>query len=368
MPDGKISGKQATHMMILFLLGSSLVTGGSVTAKQDSWISILIGMIMAIPVVLIFANMYKTAPGKDLFDMAYMAFGKIGGAIITLLFCIYTLHLGALVIKNFSEYFQVVTIPETPQLITALCIGLLAYYNVTKGIEGLGRGAVFIMPITLSVILLLNALSLKYMDFQNLQPMLNQEPKLIFSSAYSILAFPFAETVMFITVFSAVETKKSPVKLYLTAAIFSGILLAVLVAVAIMILGLPLISLLYFPSYAAAGVIDVGGFLSRVEVLVSGNYIIFGVVKVTVCLFVSCKGVANLLGVKNHKLLAAPNITIMVVTSILVYENTMQMFDFIDIYKIYAPFFELVIPLAILIFLKNKAKKQSLNYTKQSRS
>lgn len=360
MQDGKISGKQATHMMILFILGSSLVTGGSVSAKQDSWFSVLIGMLFAVPVVLIYASMYKTASGKDLFDMAYMVFGKIGGALITILFSIYTLHLGALVIKNFSEYFQVVTIPETPQFVTALCIGLLAYYNIVKGIEVLGRGSVFIMPITLSVILLLNLLSFKYMDFDNLKPMFNQDLSLIMSGAYSIFTFPFAETVMFITIFSVVETKKSPAKLYLTAILFSGVLLALLVAVATMILGLPLISYLYFPSYAAAGVIDVGGFLSRVEVLVSGNYIIFGVVKVTVCLFVSCKGLAKLLGVKNHKVFAAPNVTIMLVASLFLYESTMQMFDFIDIYKIYAPFFEVVIPLAVLIALKVKAKRKSL--------
>lgn len=360
MPDGKISGKQATHMMILFLLGSSLVTGGSVAAKQDSWISIIIGTIIAIPVIAIYANMCKTAPGKDVFDMAYLAFGKICGAIITVLFCLYTLHLGALVIKNFSEYFQVVTIPETPQFVTAVCIALLSYYNVVKGIEVLGRGAVFIMPIVLSVILLLNLLSFKYMDFENLKPMFNQPPKLILSSAYSIFTFPFAETVMFITVFSAVDTKKSPFKLFFTALIFAGLLLAVLVAVATMILGLPLISYLYFPSYAAAGVNDIGGFMSRVEVLVSGNYIIFGVIKVSVCLFVSCKGIAKLFGVKNHKVLSAPNIAIMLITSQVLYESTMQMFDFIDIYKFYAPFFEVLIPLVILIFLKSKAKKQGL--------
>lgn len=360
MTDGKISGKQATHMMILFILGSSIVTGGSVSAKQDSWISVLIGVFMAVPAVAIYANMFKTAPGKDVFDMAYIVFGKIGGALITVAFCLYTLHLGALVIKNFSEYFQVVTIPETPQLITAICIGLLAYYNIVKGIEVLGRGAVFIMPITLSVILLLNLLSLKFMDFENLKPIFNQDLKLIFSSSYSTFVFPFAESVMFITVFSVVETKKSAFKLYMTALIFSGMLLSLLVAVATMILGLPLISSLYFPSYAAAGVIDLGGFISRIEVLVSGNYIIFGVVKVTVCLYVSCKGLAKLFGVKNHKVFAAPNITIMVGVSLFLYESTMQMFDFLAIYKIYAPFFEVVVPLMILIPLKIKAKKQSL--------
>lgn len=360
MIDGKISGKQATHIMILFLLGSSLVTGGSMLAKQDSWASILVAMVMALPLALLFGSLYKLAPGKNIFDMAYLAFGKIGGAIITALFSLYTLHLGALVIKNFSEYFQVVTLPETPQIVAAICIGLLAYYNIVKGIEVLGRSSVFIMPIVLAVVLILNIMSLKYMGFENLQPMLNHNYKLILSGAYSVFAFPFAETVMFITIFSVVDTKKSPAKLYLIAILFSGILLAILVAVAIMILGLPLVATLYFPSYAAAGVIDIGGFLSRVEVLVSGNYIIFGIVKVSVCLFVSCKGIARLFGIKNHKVVAAPNITIMVVTSLFLYESTMQMFDFIDIYKIYAPFFEVVIPLAIFVFLKIKAKKTSL--------
>ena len=360
MIDGKISGKQATHMMILFLLGSSLVTGGSMIAKQDSWASALVGMIMALPVVAIYGSLCKTAQGKDVFDMAYLAFGKIGGVIITALFCMYTIHLGALVIKNFSEYFQVVTIPETPQAVTAICLALLAYYSISKGIEVLGRGAVFMMPIVLVVILLLTVLSLKYTNIENLKPMFNHNLKPILSGAYALFTFPFAETVVFVTVFSVVDTKKSPVKLYLIAILFAGGLLSVLVAVAIMILGLPLVASLYFPSYSAAGVIDIGNFISRIEVLVSWNYIIFGVIKVSVCLFVSCKGIAKLFNLKNYKVPAAPTITIMVAISLFVYESTMQMFGFLDIYKIYAPFFEVVIPLALLVALKIKAKKKSL--------
>lgn len=360
MIDGKISGKQATHMMILFLLGSSLVTGGSMIAEQDSWISVLVGMIMALPLVAILGNLCKMAPGKDIFDMSYLVFGKIGGAIITVLFCLYTIHLGALVIKNFSEYFQVVTIPETPQAVTAICIALLAYYNIAKGLEVLGRGAVFMMPIVLFVILMLSLLSLNYMNIENLKPVFNQNLKPILTGAYSLFAFPFAEIVMFVTVFSVVDTEKSPVKLYLIAILFSGILLTILVIVAITILGLPLVASLYFPSYAAAGVIDLGNFISRIEVLVSWNYIIFGVVKVSVCLFVSCKGIAKLLKLKSYKVTAAPIATIMVVMSLLIFENTMQMFGLIEAYKIYAPFFEVVIPFAILVALKIKAKKQSL--------
>ncbi|NCU33013.1 MAG: hypothetical protein EOM23_08810, partial [Candidatus Moranbacteria bacterium] len=181
MVDDKISGKQVIHLMILFLLGSSLVTGGSIMAKQDSWVSVLIAICMAVPVVFIYAGLYKTAPGLDIFDMMYLVFGKIGGAIITVLFCVYTIHLGAVIIKNFSEYVQVATIPETPQVVIALCIGFIAYYNIAKGIEILARGAVFVMPIVIFVIVLLNLFLVKYMNVENLKPAFTQDLDLIFS-------------------------------------------------------------------------------------------------------------------------------------------------------------------------------------------
>lgn len=343
-------------MMILFLLGSSLVTGGSVIAKQDSWVCIILAALVAVPVVLIYAGLYRAAPGQDLFDMAYSAFGKIIGPIITALFSLYTIHLGALVIRNFSEYFQVVSIPETPQAVTATCIGLIALYNIVKGIEVPARGSKFILPFTLVVIVFLNAVSFKYMDFNNLKPVLNQDLPTILKGAYSVFVFPFGEIVMFVTVLAMVERQSKPAKLYISAVLFSGLLLTLLVVVAIAMLGFPIVASLYFPSYSAASIIDIGDFLSRIEVLVSGNYIIFGVVKVSLCLYVGCKGISKLFGIKNHKKTAAPIIAVMIIVSVLVYENTMQMFDFLHIYELYAPFFQIVIPVALLITLKAKLK------------
>ena len=358
MLNGKISGRQAANMMVLFILGSSLVTGGGMAAKQDSWICVILGMLMTVPLVLIYAELNHSAPGKDIFEMSYEALGKFGGAVITILFTLYTIHLGALVVRNFTEYFQVVSIPETPQYVTAICIGLIAWYSVSKGMDVVARGSVFTMPLVMSVIILLNLFTLKYMNFSNLEPVLYHNSGKVFEGAYSLFTFPFAETVMFVTVFSIVETKKHPAKIYLLSLLFAGLVLTALVAVAIAIIGLPLVTMLYFPSYASASVMDIGNFISRAEVLVSGNYIIFGIVKVTVCLYVSCKGLAKLFNVKDHRVFSMPIMAVMIIESVLVYESTMQMFAFIDIYSIYAPFFEAAIPILLLIVIKVK-KKQS---------
>ncbi|MGI5984516.1 MAG: endospore germination permease [Clostridiales bacterium] len=359
MVNEEINGRQVVNMIILFLLGSSLVTGNSMVAEQDSWISVLIGIAMSVPVVLIYARLYTLAPKQDLFDLSYQIFGKIGGAIITILFSVYTLHLGILVIKDFTEYINVVSLPETPQLANAICIGLIAYFTVIKGIEILGRGTYFVMPFVVFVVFLLTGFTFKYMDINNLKPILTQDIGVIFNGALSAFTFPLAETVLFINVFSVVNTDKSPASLYLTAVLVSGFILFVLVIGSIMVLGFPLVSSLYFPSYSDVRIVDIGNFLSRIEVLVSANYIVFGLVKVTVCLYVSCKGFAKLFNLGNFKMLAAPLTLIMVITSTILYENTMKMFNHIQYYKFYAPLFQIVIPLIIMIFLQVKSKKQN---------
>jgi spore germination protein KB len=358
MINEKISGKQAVSIMILFAMGSSIVTGGSLKAEQDSWLSIIIGAVMSIPIVLIYARINKLEPDKDLFDLSYMVLGKLGGAIVTFLFSAYAIILGILVIRNFTEYIHVVSFPETPQIVVAISIGLIMYFTVKKGIEVLGRGNVFIMPIAMFVVILLILSSTQNMDLDNIKPILYDNLKPVLAGAYSVLVFPFAETVLFITVFSSVDTKENPAKLYVKAILFSGLLLFALVLGNTLVLGFPLVKSLYFPTYTNAGIIEVGKFFSRVEVLVSGNFIVFGLVKATVCLYVGCRGIAKLFNISDHKKVAAPISLLMMISSVYIFKNTMQMFKAAEIYSYSAPFFQIVIPLLILISLQIKLKKQ----------
>ena len=97
--------------------------------------------------------------------------------------------------------------------------------------------------------------------------------------------------------------------------------------------------------------VDVGSFISRIEVLVSGNFIIFGLMKVTVCLYVGSRGLARVLGGKSYRPAAALATAGMIVFSQRVFTSTMQMFAFLQIYKRYAPVFEIVLPLAVFIGL-----------------
>lgn len=361
MKTNKISEVQIISIMILFIIGSTLVTGGCMKAQQNSWISLLIAFILSVPLVIMYSRIGRRAQQKDIFDLSYLFFGKIGGAIITAIFSIYSISLGILVINNFTEYIQVVALPETPKYINAIFIGLTAYLVLKLGIEILGRGSAFMAPVVIATIILTTILSVNDIDISNIKPILIWNNKEILSCTFSMITFPFGETVLFISIFPTVKSKTNPTKLYLIALLISAILLEMVMLRNIMVLGLPLAETLYFPSYSAVSIIDIGTFLSRIEVLVSVNFIVLGLAKVTVCLYVGCKGIAKLFNFSNYKSTLLPTAIIMIVVSGLIFENTIQMFKFIDIYKYYAPVFQMLIPVVILVILEIKTRKNKRN-------
>lgn len=114
MSRESITNKQGIATMVMFIIGSTIILGAGRQGMQDVWISILISMAIALPILFIYSMIIKLFPGKNLYEISEVVFGKFFGKIVTLLFTWYSLHLGALVIRNFSEYIKIVSMPETP--------------------------------------------------------------------------------------------------------------------------------------------------------------------------------------------------------------------------------------------------------------
>lgn len=138
-----ISNSQGICIMSMFLIGTSIVLEVAKNAKQDAWISIALGIIMSLPMIVVYSKLLNNFPEKDLYDIFQYVFGKKIGKVISVLFIWYVFHLGALVIRVFSEFVNVVSLPETPQSIFAIFLGLLCIWTVKSGIEVLGRLAMF---------------------------------------------------------------------------------------------------------------------------------------------------------------------------------------------------------------------------------
>jgi len=126
----------------------------------------------------------------------------------------------------------------------------------------------------------------------------------------------------------------------------------------IAVLGAPMMSAEYFPSYAIARVIKVGNFLSRIEVVVAINFVIGGIVKISLCLLAATRGVTRLFGLKDYRKLVMPMGLLLVAICSILYENTMDMFTFLPVYQYYALLFQVVIPVIVWIAAEINARKK----------
>lgn len=367
MNKDTISARKMVALLVTFMLGNTIITGGSTALDQDSWISVIAGALMAIPMVIIYARIVKLYPGKNVYEICTELFGKILGWVINLLITWYALHLGALVLRNFSEFIQITSKPETPQIIVMLSIIVVVFYLVRSGMKTIGRWSIIVLLIISLVVITTLALGGTSNRMESLLPFFNHSPREIFNDAFILFSFPYAEVVLFLAVFDSLKKGESPYKVFLYGVGLTAVILLLVAVRNITLLGQEMIRISLFPSYVATRIISVGRFLTKIEGIVMINFILLGVTKITVALLAASKGVASLFNLKNYKSITIPLSLTIVVMGMIIYRNVIEMFDFVNsgLYSIYAIPFQIIIPILIWITAevknKNKKSKQKSN-------
>jgi spore germination protein KB len=275
MRKERITDKEAICILIIFIFGSSLILSGAGEAKNDAWIVGIVGIIMAIPIILIFARILSLFKDKDLFDIINIVFGKIVGKVVSVLYIWYAFHLGALILRNFGEFANTIAMPETPMFVILFSLGVLCIVATRLGIEVVGRTCTYFLPLIFLIIIVVQLLAIPQIKLDYIKPILGNGFMPVLKSGFMVLAFPFAETVMLMGVFNSLKTKNSPFKVYFTALFISGVIITAITIRNIGVLG-NMMDSYYFTSYEAVSMISLGSFIQRIELSVSFIFI-FGV-------------------------------------------------------------------------------------------
>lgn len=364
-----ISNKQGVTLVVMFLMGSSIIITPGSQAGKDVWISILAAILMIIPMLFVYARLVRIFPGKDLFDLQKLLFGKFIGTVTSILFILFALHLGSMILRNFSEFIQTVSFPETPQIITLIFIGAVCISGAKCGIEVLARWSAFVFPILFFVLAFLFAFTIPASQLTNLRPILYNGFAPVFYSSISVLFYPFAEVMLFTMFFNSLKEKKNAFKIYLTGTIIAGFILISIAVRNIAVMGAEGITNFYFPSHAAVSVINIANFFDRFEIIVSINFVLCGFIKATICLYSASKGISKLFNIKDQAAFAAPLGIIMFLTATFAYENLMEMFKWVEVvYKYYSMFFLIIMPVIILTFAEIKSRGEKRRNAEESKA
>lgn len=349
MQNSNLTYKQGISLIILFISGSSTVLTPGLESKNDVWLAILLAMIFALPILFIFERLLYLFPGKDLFDILQLIFGKVLGKFFSILYIWFSFHLGTLVLCNFAYFINIVALDNTPLIIPTLFIAILCIEAVTFGIEILGRWGEFAIVVLIISISILVILLIKNMNINNLMPILYDGFTPVFKGAFSVFSFPFAELVIFTMVFTNFK-EKGPPKIYRIGLFLGGILLLLTSLTDILILGADIAEIYYFPAYAAVRRISLGTFIERIEIVVSLVFLIGGIVKISICLLATSKGVSKLFNFEDYRFIVTPIAITMTILSTFIYKSIMEMTTWaFKVWPYYAFIFQAILPVIFFI-------------------
>lgn len=319
-------------------------------ANQDVWISTFASFFVTLIFVLPILFLGKKYPDKTIIQYSEILLGGIAGKIVGLLYVWFFLHIAANTVRLFGEYFTAAPMPETPLLVFLITFVIVATYAVYNGLEVIGRVSEIIIPINLIVIILISFLVILDMNLNSLKPILE---KGVFSVLYGavISGSRAIEPLLLAMLGPYINNKKKKTLGYVLAMFIVTIILVIIDIQILSSIGTNQVKLLSFPYVVLLRRIKFADIIERIDILHIGIWILGNSLKVALYYYLAVLGISQVFNVKFSKLAIIPVGFVILLLSVLLYRNLVQLEEFLS-YKILTPynlFFILGIPALLLL-------------------
>jgi spore germination protein KB len=347
-----ISARQLTILVTFSTVGDSILVLPSIPAmhaREDAWISGLIGLLMGLIFICFFAAFGKLYPGMNIFEYNRKLLGKWVGGSATLLLLFFFFLMVSTHVREIGDFMTTQIMPETPiQSVMILFLFTLAI-GARLGIETIARAGEIFIPHFFLLFLILAVCLVPQADHRNVLPMLYNGVEPVLRGALTATSFPYAENAIMLVILPFVKRSKPVLGNMLIGVFIGGIMLEVIIVLTIVVLGAPITANQMYPSYALAKKINIGNFLERIEAMLAIMWIMSTFFKSVLYFFALMLGLSHLTKLKEPKALAFPLALILLVSSIIAFPDASYFGDLLDKYWPYFDFsFCLMLPLFLL--------------------
>lgn len=353
----RISNLQLMFLIISFIFGSvfyfSFIDG---IAHHDSWLAIIAGYLISLPIILSFAAISKSYPNKNLIQISDSIFGSYIGKVISFLYCLFFFWQFMLDLKEVGIFYTSYIMPETPMPVFIIIFALTSGYAVKKGIEVIARISSIIVFYGILITVLTFLLLLRDMDFSNFLPIFDIPMEKYIQSAHIIMAIHFSGIIVFLPIMSFTNNSKK-----LTGYVVKSVTIGAIVILAISIRNTSVLgpsSAIYLDaSYQAVRQIDIGDILTRVELVIALGLTISLFIRTCVLFYATVSCFSQLLRLNSYHALILPIGGIAVIIGLIVHGSSIGMFNDATNYYPFLVFpFEVIFPLLSLLITKIRYK------------
>lgn len=348
LEQGKISSSELIYMVVGFTVGSTVVYLPGLMAGRETWLAIMAGTVEALALVAVYTSLAARFERSNLVEISEQVLGPILGGLTSLLFLWFCYHLGTLVLHNFSDAVAALILPQTPALAIKIMVIALCGYAAREGIEVIARSVQVVVVFYIVTVVVIFILSLSVFHAEYLLPLFDIPIGKFLWAAHQVATFPLGETVLFLMVVPFVNTPSQT-----RSAWFKGLFIAiVLLVTAALRSSLSLgesMSIYAFPSFQSVRLINIGKFLTRIEIIVIINALTMIFAKLTLLYYGVALGLAQVFRLQSYRTLIVPVGGLIIFLSVDLRNYTAITSFGNNVYPLYSLLFELGIPLLLLI-------------------
>lgn len=359
----KIGLLQLFFLIILFQIGSSVVVGVAVEARQDAWIAILIGTLFGIIIIRSYVFILAYDKGKNLYEIMEQLFGRLLTIFLSFVYVIYFFYISSRVLRDFLELIISDIFPNTPIEILAITFMVVILYAVYLGPEVIGRTSEVFMPYILLFLTLTGVFLISGGDvnMHHLQPILAEGFAPIWAALFpGLLTFPFGEAIVLTMIIALTNRFENASKVSMAAVFTTGIMLTIIKGFKMAVLGPNMAERAAFPLLTAAREIAFADFIERLDSIVIFVMMLGIFIKVSLFFFGGLKGLEYIFKIP-YRYFSIPMGMVIAISSILIAVNYAEHIEEgIQIVPIYLHIplqFGIPILLIIMIIWKRKQNK-----------
>ncbi len=254
-------------------------------AATSAWLMTLISCLSA---VLLFTFVYlllKRFPGKNMIEIFDITLGRATGFAFSLALAVAIFFCCSMLLREFTDMARTyIFIRTEPSLISAALI-LAVVLGAYLGLESIARFAKFSLYFALASILILIFFTAQYFDITNLFPIMGHGMDVNITSGLRWTC-TYSEVIFIAILAGSMQGTGYIKKAGFLSLVLSGLMMAVVLAVSVLVLSYPLGQEQLSVTYILAKQIEVGNFLQRSDPLFS--YLWFVTTIITICIEFYC--------------------------------------------------------------------------------
>lgn len=300
----KLTGWQVFWTIAIMELGMTLLmtmTASVQAARQDAWISMIVAGLIALLIALTATRLALLHPGQTMVQFSQTIMGSWLGKTIVGVYMLQWYTILPIVLRQFTDLIASLLLPQTPKIpIMVIMILLTVYVTCAGGIESIGRCSEVLRPLIVLMVVTVLLANINNVRFNHIVPVFADSGMAgILQGALAPSSY-LGHAIEFIMITPFLVNPRKGAAAAIWGVVIPSLFVIVSMGMVILTVGPNLSMKAWYPFFEMTKEITLG-FVENLDALAIVIWISSVFIKLSIYMFVTSYGTAQLLKIKKWR-------------------------------------------------------------------